>query len=141
MAGYKITIKYTAPAAGPELRPADIMAVWANEGAWPDKVTDDALKASEVVYYKTNKYDNGKFPVIDTPSVDPVDSLTSKFAIFNQAMKAGSVEFEVADYESTVYFTQIGAKLPGFEVNAAPAAAAEAAVEANTANAGGEAKE
>lgn len=131
MAAYKITIKYTAPEAGPELRPADIMAVWTNEGAWPDKVTDK----DDVTPYDTNIYDNGKFPVIETPSVDPVDSLTTKFAIFNQAMKAGSVEFEVADYESTVYFTQLGAKLPGFEVKAAPAAAE---AEANTANAGKE---
>lgn len=135
MAAYKIKITYTAPEVGPELRPADIMAVWANEGAWPDDVKDAALKASEALYYKTNIYDNGKFPVIDTPSVDPVDSLTTKFAIFNQAMKAGSVEFEVADYESTVYFTQLGAKLPGFDVKAEPA---PAAAEANTANAGKE---
>ncbi len=138
MAAYKITIKYKAPEVGPELRPADIMAVWTNEGAWPDDVKDDALKdeALKGPYYKTNIYDNGKFPVIETPSVDPVDSLTTKFAIFNQAMKAGSVEFEVADYESTVYFTQLGAKLPGFKVDAEPAPAA--AAEANTANAGKE---
>lgn len=134
MAAYKITIKYKAPEVGPELRPADIMAVWTNEGAWPDDVNDAALVDG---YYKTNIYDNGKFPVIDTPSVDPVDSLTTKFAIFNQAMKAGSVEFEVADYESTVYFTQLSAKLPGFEVEVGPAPAA-AAAEAHTANAGKE---
>lgn len=135
MAAYKITIKYKAPEVGPELRPADIMAVWTNEGAWPDDVKDAALVDG---YYKTNIHDNGKFPVIETPSVDPVDSLTTKFAIFNQAMKAGSVEFEVADYESTVYFTQLGAKLPGFEVKAEATAAAAASVEEHTANAGKE---
>ena len=134
MAAYKITIKYKAPEVGPELRPADIMAVWTNEGAWSDKVTDK----DDVKPYDTNIYDNGKFPVIETPSVDPVDSLTTKFAIFNQAMKAGSVEFEVADYESTVYFTQLGAKLPGFEVKAETAAAAAASAEEHTPNAGKE---
>lgn len=126
MAAYTIKITYTAPTDAPEVRLADIMAVWTNTGAWPDKVTDK----SKVTPYDTNIYDNSNFSVIETPSVDPVDSLTTKFAIFDQAMKAGSVEFEVPDYESTVYFTQIGAKLPGFKVDT------PTPVETNTANAG-----
>lgn len=127
MAAYTIKITYTAPTDAPEVRLADIMAVWTNAGAWPDKVTNK----DNVTPYNTNIYDDGNFPVIETPSVDPVDSLTTKFAIFDQAMKAGSVEFEVPDYESTVYFTQIGAKLPGFEVQVDPANE-----ETSTANAG-----
>ena len=127
MAAYTIKITYTAPTDAPEVRLADIMAVWTNAGAWPDAVTNGKL----VTPYDTNIYDNDNFPVIETPSVDPVDSLTTKFAIFDQAMKAGSVEFEVPDYESTVYFTQIGAKLPGFDVQVDPSNE-----ETSTANAG-----
>lgn len=138
---FNITVRFVGIPVDATIKAASIFNPFSPDGAWPDKVTNKDI----VVPYNTNVYDDATLGTL--AGLDPVDSLTTKFAIFDQAYKKAlavlaadpdadlsdatanpGVEFEVATYEDTLYYTQIGARIDGFvvETEAVQAAAAQA---------------
>lgn len=131
---YNITVRFVGIPVENAIKDASIFNPFTPKGAWPDKVLDGDL----VVPYNTNVYDDATLGTM--AGLDPVDSLTTRFAVFDQAYKAAlavlaadptkditdptdnpGITFAVNGYEDTIYYTQIGAKLDGFVATAAQA--------------------